>query len=71
MFDGYTTGNTCPKCNMPYTSGGCGCPLFRHEKPAGLQGWVCPVCGRGLSPFTQFCPCKGYPEMKVTCGGTI
>ena len=24
-------------------------------------GWICPVCGRGLSPFTQFCPCKGYP----------
>ena len=22
----------------------------------GLYGWVCPVCGRGLSPFTNYCP---------------
>ncbi len=21
-------------------------------------GWVCPVCGRGNSPFTSTCPCK-------------
>lgn len=33
----------------------------------GMVGWTCPVCGRGLSPFTQFCPCKGYPQFDVTC----
>ena len=21
------------------------------------MGWVCPVCGRGLAPFTSVCPC--------------
>ena len=24
----------------------------------GKTGWICPVCGRGLSPYTSFCPCK-------------
>ena len=24
----------------------------------GEVGWICPVCGRGLSPLTAYCPCK-------------
>lgn len=23
---------------------------------SGLFGWVCPVCGRALSPFANYCP---------------
>jgi len=26
--------------------------------PPKMIGWICPVCGRGLSPFTAVCPCK-------------
>ena len=22
-----------------------------------MEGWRCPVCGRGLSPFVSDCPC--------------
>jgi hypothetical protein len=29
-------------------------------KPKGMTGWVCPVCGRGNSPFSSTCPCKGF-----------
>lgn len=29
------------------------------------QGWVCPKCGRGLSPWTDYCPCVGE-DMKIT-----
>lgn len=35
--------------------------------PPKMTGWICPVCGRGLSPYTSMCPCKGYPKMEVTC----
>lgn len=34
---------------------------------ATQYGWVCPVCGRGNSPFTSTCPCQGYPPNKITC----
>ena len=26
--------------------------------PPKMVGWICPVCGRGLSPYTTVCPCK-------------
>jgi hypothetical protein len=25
--------------------------------PSGMPGWVCPVCGGGMSPFASRCPC--------------
>ena len=30
-------------------------------------GWICPVCGRGNSPFTDTCPCKPI-NWNLTCG---
>jgi len=42
-----------------------------HENVNGPAGWICPVCGRGLSPYTNFCPCKEWGEMIVTCGTTV
>lgn len=32
----------------------------------GLMGWICPVCGRGLSPYTNSCPCT--VKWEITCG---
>lgn len=29
-------------------------------------GWICPVCGRGNSPFTSTCPCKPI-NWNLTC----
>ena len=34
----------------------------------GATGWVCPICGRGLSPFTAVCPCNGMGKnIEITC----
>lgn len=30
-----------------------------------LMGWVCPVCGRGVAPFTPSCPCQ--QKYEITC----
>ena len=36
--------------------------------PPKMVGWICPVCGRGLSPFTAVCPCKNDGKgWEVTC----
>lgn len=37
-------------------------------EPSGLAGWICPICGRGLSPFTSVCPCQGGKGWEITCG---
>jgi len=41
--------------------------VYPSESTGGMIGWICPICGRGLSPFTSYCPCKGWPKMEVTC----
>ena len=33
-------------------------------------GWICPVCGRGNSPFTSTCPCKPI-NWKITAWDNI
>ena len=38
-----------------------------NNNPPKLIGWICPVCGRGLSPYTSVCPCKGWNNWEVTC----
>jgi len=38
-----------------------------ESRTYGMTGWICPVCGRGLSPFTSVCPCRGYTRIDITC----
>lgn len=41
--------------------------LISEQRPTGLPGWVCPVCGRGNAPHVSTCPCVPLPPMQVTC----
>lgn len=40
-------------------------PLEDHETKK--IGWICPVCGRGLSPYTSACPCGNGKGWEITC----
>ena len=33
----------------------------------GLQGWVCPVCGRALAPWATVCNHGKASEIEITC----
>lgn len=50
-------------CGETDTSGACVAQCYwsqnkRFESSNSAPvGWICPVCGRGLSPYTSVCPC--------------
>ena len=68
-----TTGGNyhCPSCNMLVND-----LVYRPSEwkpfPQGFdeqKGWICPVCGRGVAPWVDCCPCQGS-EMKITYGNS-
>ena len=71
MFTSSTGGdNICWECKNSYNNShihipnNCDIPM-----PQGFgeqKGWICPVCGRGLAPWTSFCPCQS--DFKITYG---
>lgn len=42
-----------------------------QEKIKGSYGWICPVCGAGVSPYQDHCPCCSGKSLTPTwtCGG--
>ena len=49
---------------MEYKPSNCDIPM-----PQGFgeqKGWICPVCGRGLAPWVDYCPCQS--DWKITYG---
>ena len=45
--------NNPSNCDIPMPQG------FGEQK-----GWICPVCGRGLAPWADYCPCQS--DFKIT-----
>lgn len=45
--------------------------MARNEKSnntVGMQGWICPKCGRVYSPYTSRCSfCGNADDFKITC----
>jgi hypothetical protein len=41
-------------------------PDDQRPQTPGLPGWICPRCGRGLSPYTTKCPCVLYPKIELS-----
>lgn len=45
--------------------------MARNEKTnnaVGMQGWICPKCGRVYSPYTSMCShCGNVDNFKITC----
>ena len=73
-----TTGGNyhCPKCgfsvnDLVYRGNGTlyTPPSTPPSYGFGNTGWICPKCGRGVSPYTNVCPCyhQGYGNSEITC----
>ena len=56
-----TSGNYyCSNCGRSYND-----MVYRPSEwkpfPQGFgeqKGWICPVCGRGVAPWVDYCPCQ-------------
>lgn len=68
-----TTGGNyhCPSCNMAVND-----LVYRTSKydipiPQGFgeqKGWICPVCGRGVAPWVNYCPCQINRDVTFATG---
>ena len=37
---------------------------------AMIYGWICPICGKGISPYINYCNCKFNEYSTPTCTST-
>ena len=55
------------KSNFPECSvSNCDIPM-----PRGFgeqKGWICPVCGRGVAPWVDYCPCQINRDVTFATG---
>lgn len=56
--DGSMSIGALSNCDMPLPQG------FGKQ-----EGWICPVCGRGVAPWVDYCLCQS--DWKITYGTAI
>ena len=64
MLDGWAADRLCERLTASENTASGG-SYSETINPPKMYGWVCPVCGRGLSPWTRSCPCADRWEL--TC----
>ena len=42
------------------------CDIPTPQSFGKQEGWICPVCGRGVAPWVDYCPCQS--DWKITYG---
>ena len=42
------------------------CDIPMSQDFGKQEGWICPVCGRGVAPWVDYCPCQS--DWKITYG---
>ena len=55
----------CPECEKSNLEKVSNCDMPLPQGFGEQKGWICPVCGRGVAPWTSYCPCQGS-EIKIT-----
>lgn len=56
----------CPECERSNMNQVSNCDIPMPHGFGEQKGWICPVCGRGLAPWVNYCPCQG--DWKITYG---
>ena len=46
-------------------------PANEYQKKSGSYGWICPVCGAGVSPYQDHCPVCAGRGLTWTCGSGL
>ena len=57
----------CPECERSNMNQVSNCDIPMPQGFGKQEGWICPVCGRGVAPWVDYCSCQGS-EMKITYG---
>ena len=56
----------CPECERSNMNQVLNCDIPMPHGFGEQKGWICPVCGRGVAPWTSYCPCQS--DWKITYG---
>ena len=56
----------CPECERVNATNISNCDIPMPQGFGEQKGWICPVCGRGVAPWVDMCPCQN--NWKITYG---